>query len=307
MRLRQLALIAGAAAAILTVPPSLRARQAPELAGIEMIDLDGYAVRIQILGFEDRVPGTPVVVFEAGATNSLEIWSDVLPQVAGTAPVIAYDRAGLGQSEWDGEPPTPRHVADRLRRLLDEAGAAPPYVLVGYSWGGVLSGYFSQYYPADVAGLVLVDPGPLVTTSPEDNLAPFNAIGAGRSGYEAYWNAVGSLFQMVSPAARAEFETLRSLVDLEHGARSLPPIPEVPVAAVVAAKHLPLAGLDLPFDPEEHFRADLQHRLRILQEWTADSPQATIVLSNEATHQVPREAPDLIVWSVSRVLSRVTW
>ena len=47
-------------------------------------------------------------------------------------PVVAYDRAGMGRSEADGERPTPQHIAENLRALLDGLGAAPPYVLVGY-------------------------------------------------------------------------------------------------------------------------------------------------------------------------------
>ena len=50
---------------------------------------------------ENRKKGSPVIVFEAGATNSLDVWKNVLPTVAQFAPVVAYDRAGLGQSAWD--------------------------------------------------------------------------------------------------------------------------------------------------------------------------------------------------------------
>ena len=120
-----------------------------------MIELDGRAVRVQAIGLQDRRPGAPVIVFEAGASNALEIWGGILPQVASMAPVVAYDRAGLGRSEWDDTNPTPRHVADRLRRVLQQIGAGPPYVLVGFSWGGMLARYFAGYYPADVVGLVL--------------------------------------------------------------------------------------------------------------------------------------------------------
>ena len=65
----------------------------------------------------------------------------ILAQVASMTPVVAYDRAGLGRSEWDDTTPTPRHVADRLRRVLRQIGADPPYVLVGFSWGGMLARY----------------------------------------------------------------------------------------------------------------------------------------------------------------------
>ena len=47
---------------------------------------------------------------------------------------------------------------DELRRLLTHAGIAPPYVLVGHSFGGLVIRAFARAFPADIAGLVFVDP-----------------------------------------------------------------------------------------------------------------------------------------------------
>jgi len=266
-----------------------------------MIELDGRAARVQIIGLEDRRPGAPVIVFEAGATNALEIWGGILPQVASMAPVVAYDRAGLGRSEWDGTNPTPRHVADRLRRVLQQIGASPPYVLVGFSWGGMLVRYFAGYYPADVVGLVLIDPGPMVTESLADNLSPFEKIGAGRAGFEAYWSSFSALLSQASPAVRAEHQVLRGLLDIDLAARDLRPVPAVPLAVVVAAKYFAVP-LTVQFDLRQHFQADLRYRLRVLSEWVLSSPHGTLVMANNTTHAIPRDDPGLIVSAVQRVL-----
>jgi hypothetical protein len=45
-----------------------------------------------------------------------------------------------------------------------------------------------------VAGLVLVDPAPIVTQPLADNLAPYNAIAAGQAGYDVYWSFFAALF-----------------------------------------------------------------------------------------------------------------
>jgi pimeloyl-ACP methyl ester carboxylesterase len=190
--------------------------------------------------------------------------------------------------------------------VLDALGAKPPFVLVGYSWGGILARYFAGDHRADVAGLVLVDPGPIVTDSLADQLAPFEAVGAGRRGYDAYWSAFGALLKDAPPAARAESEVLRQLMDAPVERRDLKPLPPVPVTVIVAAKALPLDALQLPFDAKAHFDADVRHRLRQLQEWALGSPRGTLVVSNATTHLVPREDPDLIVWAVKRVLDQIT-
>ncbi len=289
------------AAVTLVVTPGLHAQQNPALAGVRMIDLDGRTVRVQAIGLQDRRPGAPVIVFEAGASNSLEVWRGILPQIASMAPVVAYDRAGLGRSEWDDTSPTPRHVTDRLRRVLRQIGADPPYVLVGFSWGGMLVRYFAGYYPGDVVGLVFVDPGPMVTSSLADNLTPFEAIGAGRAGFEAYWSSFTALLADAPQAVRAENQVLRGLLEMNLADRDLRQIPAVPMVVIVAAKYLAVP-LKVPFDLREHFQADLRYRLRIFNEWVLASPHGTLVMTNNTTHTVPREDPGLIVSAVQRVL-----
>ena len=285
----------------LVVTPGAYAQQNPALAGVRMVDLDDRAVRVQAIGLQDRRPGAPVVVFEAGASNSLEVWRGILPEIASMAPVVAYDRAGLGRSEWDDTSPTPRHVADRLRRVLRQIGADPPYVLVGFSWGGMLARYFAGYYPGDVVGLVFVDPSPMVTESLADNLTPFEAIGAGRAGFDAYWSSFTALLADAPQAVRAENQVLRGLLEMNLADRDLRQIPAVPMVVIVAAKYLSVP-LKVPFDLQAFFQADLRYRLRVLNEWVLASPHGTLVMANNTTHTVPREDPGLIVSAVQRVL-----
>jgi pimeloyl-ACP methyl ester carboxylesterase len=289
------------AAATLVVSPGAYAQQTPALPGVRMVTLEGRPTRVQAIGLQDRRPGAPVVVFEAGASNSLEIWGGILPQVASIAPVVAYDRAGLGQSLWDDTNPTPRHVADRLRSVLRQIGADPPYVLVGFSWGGMLARYFAGYYPRDVVGLVFVDPSPMVTESLADNLTPFEVIGAGRAGFEAYWSSFAAMMARASPAVRAEMQVFRGLLETDLGDRDLRQVPAVPMVVIVAAKYLAVP-LMVPFDLERHFQADLRYRLKVLNEWVLASPHGTLVMANNTTHTIPREDPDLIVAAVQRVL-----
>lgn len=270
-----------------------------------LVQLRGRQVRVQVAGLDTRRASTPVVIFEAGASNSLDVWGNIVRAVAAEAPVIAYDRAGLGQSAWDSVTPTPRHVAERLRELLAQLGVAPPYILVGYSWGGILARYFAGYHPDEIAGLVLIDPAPVITMSLAEHVAPFDSVGAGRAGFDAYWSGFASMLSRSGAAVRAEFEVFRNLLTTDLAQRDLRPPPAVPMTLVVAAKYLSIQGMQLPYDPEAHFGVDLRQRTRELERWVLAAPRGTLVVSNATTHAIPREDPGIVVWAVRRVLEAV--
>ena len=269
-----------------------------------MVTVDGRPMRVHIEGLDRRAPGAPIVVFESGAMNSLDVWRRVLGPVARLAPVVAYDRSGLGQSVWDEQTPTPAHVTAKLRRLLQEVGAPPPYVLVGWSWGGTLARYYAGFFPSDVAGVVYLDPGPIVTNTADEEIAAFVEIGAGRAGYDAFWAAYRGFVERASPAVRAEFDVYHGLMQRAPQGRDLRPAPTVPMALVVAAKPVNLQ-LPLPFDQKAYGEADVRHRIRLLQRWVLGAPHGTLIVATNTTHAIPRDDPDLIVSTIERVLSAV--
>jgi len=113
---------------------------------------DGRSLYMQCVG-----SGSPTVVLEAGFGADTRSWQDVQPEVGRGTRTCAYDRAGTGNSVG---PPGVRDARDEiadLRRLLARARVAPPYVVVGHSYGGVLARVFADRYPSDTAGLVLID------------------------------------------------------------------------------------------------------------------------------------------------------
>ena len=131
--------------------------------------------------------GRPTVVFVAGVRDRAEAWSTtldpsgnpvfpseqaVLPAIAQTNRVCAYDRPGTIVSTGEGEedfelsrsdpvdqPTTLQDAVSDLHALLKASGGTrfPPYVLVGHSMGGAISRLYASEYPEDVSGLVLID------------------------------------------------------------------------------------------------------------------------------------------------------
>lgn len=117
-----------------------------------LFDVGGYRMHIVCEG-----QGSPAVILDAGLGDDWLSWSEVQPEVARLTRVCAYDRAGMGFSDPSPHPRTSKVIAEELHTLLDRAGIAPPYILVGHSWGGLNVRMYASLYRNDVAGMLLVD------------------------------------------------------------------------------------------------------------------------------------------------------
>jgi pimeloyl-ACP methyl ester carboxylesterase len=102
--------------------------------------------------------GDTTVVFESGLGNDWTPWEEVAREVATRAQTVAYSRPGYGQSDPSPGPRDAAHIVADLRALLSARGFAPPYVLVGHSFGGAYMELFAKAHPEEVIGVVLVDP-----------------------------------------------------------------------------------------------------------------------------------------------------
>ena len=120
----------------------------------KMVDVGGYRLLLRCGGG----PGSPTVVFVNGFDGIQDDWDTVRQDSHKLPRMCSYDYAGTGTSEAT---PTGHVSADDsvhdLATLLARAGEKPPYVLVGWSWGGLVARIFQHRYPDQAVGLVLVE------------------------------------------------------------------------------------------------------------------------------------------------------
>ena len=126
----------------------------------QMIDVGGYSLHLYCVG--QNTDGRPTVILESGLGATSSSWGWIQPSVAKTTRVCAYDRAGMGWSDSSPEPRDAQNIATELHTLLQNAQIPGPYVLAGWSYGGMYVRQYASQYPDDVAGLVLLD-----SSSPE--------------------------------------------------------------------------------------------------------------------------------------------
>lgn len=100
----------------------------------------------------------PAIVLESGAGGGVLGWQTVVDGLGSKGTVVTRDRPGFGWSAYIRRDRTAIGAALDLRELLQALAVKPPYVLVGHSLGGLHVRAFASLFPAEVTGLVLVDP-----------------------------------------------------------------------------------------------------------------------------------------------------
>lgn len=121
----------------------------------QRVDVGGYQMHLYCTGA--NVDRSPTVILETGLGSTSSAWALVQPGVAKATRVCSYDRAGMGWSDPSPGPRDAQHIAEELHALLQNAAVPDPYVLVGWSYGGLYVREYAGQYGDEVAGLVLLD------------------------------------------------------------------------------------------------------------------------------------------------------
>jgi pimeloyl-ACP methyl ester carboxylesterase len=121
----------------------------------KLVDAGGYKLHIHKLG-----SGSPTILLEAGSGETSLSWRKIPEELAKSATVVSYDRAGYAWSESAPSERTGDNIVRELHTALQNEGIKGPYLLVGHSLGGMYARLFAQTYRNEVTGLVLVDARP---------------------------------------------------------------------------------------------------------------------------------------------------
>ena len=159
----------------------------------QMVDIGGRRLNLYCAG-----SGPVTVVFDAPSGDGGWTWHGVQPKVAARTRACVYDRAARGFSDPSPLPPTFGNAVSDLHALLGKAGIAPPYVLVGNSFGGAAVQLYAYRYPHEVKALVLVEAGH------EDEEKRINAASQGKM--KQFSDYQEQIIHQCADAARKGFE-----------------------------------------------------------------------------------------------------
>lgn len=300
----------------------------PYMHAQRRIDIGGRKLNLYCTG-----SGAPTVVLEAGANDTTLAWRFVQPAIAQKTRVCSYDRAGLGFSDPAPVPRDADAAVRDLHALLQGAGIAPPYVLVAHSLGGLYAPLYAQTHRADIAGMVLVDPGvpyqlkrmatvapalaPMVAGLPDwDRMcASAAAHGQMHAGTKAYaqcaqpedpalpaalnalithqWQRAGTWADF---ASADEASGTTSSAEVVRARRSLGALP-----LVVLSEHGFIS--DFPSLPLNQRRALLNATTQWHDDLAAQSSRGIDVIVAQSGHEIPIDRPASVVSAIVRVIN----
>jgi pimeloyl-ACP methyl ester carboxylesterase len=267
--------------------------------------------------------GAPALIIEAGLGSDWLAWQGIQPKLSQFTRVCTYDRSGLGWSEPRLGKRDAEAIAGQLHTLLDEAGVKRPIVLLGHSAGGFYVREYAREYPAEVAGVVLVD-----STSPQQ----FEELPGFRSSYEAYkrgaifnlrWEQlyVGSGWQRLTGNCHANVPKDEASMAGQYNAEMCRPeyagayigeVMDVETASEQAARltnfgNIPLLVLSKDAnlktkDMEPNTIAGLQVWEREQEALKSLSPLSWRVVARGSGHEIEHDRPDVALSEISRLI-----
>ena len=272
--------------------------------------------------------GGPTVILDTGLGVPAVGWKFVQPEVAKFARVCSYDRAGYGWSTPGPLPRTSEEIVKELHALLAASGEKGPYVLVAHSFGGFNVRVYAKEYPADVAGLVLVDtshedqesrmPGSLQTFMKKQStqlefqrkVAPiliFFGIARLTSGEEGPPNLPKSFLREVKylqlqpkfvEATASEIQNFSASADEVRAAGNLG---DRPLVVLTAGKEEDAKDLPKELDKRDldEFRKIWMNELQVEEARLSTDGKQVIV--PDSTHMIPFFRPDTVIAAIREV------
>ncbi|MDX1915743.1 MAG: alpha/beta hydrolase [Methylophilus sp.] len=223
----------------------------------------------------------PVIVMQAGLGDGKEVWDSVTPELSRDNTTFAFDRPGRAKNPPTNAPRDVCTIASEQRALLQTLGLKPPYILVGHSLGGLYQFAFAKLYPAEVAGMVLVDPTPPNHWERMQKEAP-----------EAAMMIKGLRLIAFSSTDRREFDAQADCLerlDFNH------PL-NVPTKVLVSGR---FTGAGEKGDFEKMMK---QSR----QQWVKLTNASKLDVVWDSGHYIQKESPESVVSAVTQVVADVS-
>lgn len=296
------------AALVLAAGPGAAPAQENAVA-TDSVVLETGPTEFQVTGMSGRRPGSPVLVFLNCLGGQLEEWHPVLPLLREPVPCVLYNRPGIGGSQAVQGTLTPERASAHLKALLRKLDVAPPYVLVGHSWGPTIALDYAARYPGEVVGNVYVDPTNIHTSSAthDDLLRSLGAtdeqLAALRDESAVFYAEMG---KTMPPAMWSELEFVVSL-DERDPASWVPAQPPVPTVVLLAGRRdsggPPPPDLIAALGEDAVDNLVRAHNKQAFEARVQGVPGSSVRVVADAGHHIHAEDPGVVARAIDEVLA----
>ena len=233
-----------------------------------LVNSGPYTLHFRIL------PGkNPPILFESGGGQDGSQWDSIATVVHHQlqATVITYDRAGFGKSSFDSVNYTILQEIKSLEAALHQLGYRDSkLLLVGHSLGGFYSRLYAARHPAQVKGIILLDPR--IPSYADMRFAKKYFQSLNRKDYEADYL---SLYYLLARMERTS-DYVRQV--------SLPGA--IPVLDIMAER-----GPFSDAKQNERYKADQRRLVKAY-------PNRSLLLAKGSSHNIPHDKPALVIEQV---------
>jgi len=236
-------------------------------------------------------------------------WDSILEGVSKLAPLVTYDRPGIGESEPNEEMPTIKNVSDELIKILNYLHIDPPYVLAGHSLGGVYVRGFANYYPQLLAGMVIIDPGDFTETQ-KNKREYFRDIGLNDLTIDTLFKKFDQESiqnKQKSTATRSiqnEALVLEDLRKSDFKEINNSALPDIPVHIITGGRYdTPIRLRRIEYNDSLLFRSKMRHRSIRWTDVIQSVDKGMFFYSSDAGHFVHIDDPELVISSIKIILS----
>ncbi|MBU0731479.1 alpha/beta hydrolase [Patescibacteria group bacterium] len=185
-----------------------------------------YKVNSQDMHLYCTGEGSPIILLESGMGGSTLDWRYIQSELSQYSKVCSFDRPGYGWSEPSSIERTAQQMSDELHLLMHQINETEgPFIIAGYSLGGLNARLFTKNHGNEVMGMVLVDSAheDLDARSP-DQVIQLNS-------------SLDTIFQLFQTAAKFGLIRLAGIDSI--------------------AEYAPFISADIPNDIKEEYEAEL--------------------------------------------------
>ena len=244
------------------------------------IDVGGYRLYFRVY------PGTgPTVLLEAGGGADSTYWeslpADLVRETQAT--VVAYDRAGYGQSDLPETPYDVREEIAGLWRGLERLGLNDTLIALGHSYGGMLIPVLAGEHPDAVRGLVFLD---------AMNVEFIDFLGgvSGLTGHPLMQFPMPSRVEELTKSQRAALRVEAGLPGTVATLRAMPVPHHISVRVITAG---------IPWwsgpDEDEAWRASHEHLAASVKDWK-------LMVADKSAHLIPNDQPEIVVAVIAELV-----